>query len=117
MVIRIKENISVERIELTEEEWAVAAANKIPKVTVYKRLQRGWSLEDAITKPTRKTAAKRNKSGLFEGKGKGKARAFQMPAERDEELDAAIAASGLSQSEFCANIIAAELDRLQASTE
>ena len=50
---------------LTDEQLAIADKNGIPKVTIYKRLDRGWEVEKAITKPTRKVKNLKREDGLF----------------------------------------------------
>ena len=85
---------------LTDEQLAIADKNGIPKVTVYKRLDRGWDVEKAITKPTRKAGNTKRKDGLFADAGRAKARFFSLPQEWDDRLNDAIAESGLSENEW-----------------
>jgi hypothetical protein len=85
---------------LTDEQLAIAETNGIPKVTVYKRLDRGWDVEEAITKPTRKPGNVKRKDGLFVDAGRAKPRYFSLPVEWDEQLLDAIASSGMSESEW-----------------
>lgn len=85
---------------LTDEQLAIAEKNGIPKVTVYKRLDRGWDVEKAITKPTRKAGNTKRKDGLFVDAGRGESRFFSLPQEWDEKLKQAIADSGVSEKEW-----------------
>ena len=85
---------------LTEEQLAIAESYGIPKVTIYKRLNRGWDIEKAITKPTRKPGNVKRKDGLFVDAGRAKARYFSLPQEWDDELKQAIADSEMSDSEW-----------------
>lgn len=85
---------------LTEEQLAIAEDNGIPKVTVYKRLERGWDVEKAIAKPTRKVGNTKRKDGLFVDAGRAKARFFSLPQEWDDKLTEAIANSGMSENEW-----------------
>ncbi|MBE9169353.1 hypothetical protein IQ238_18105 [Pleurocapsales cyanobacterium LEGE 06147] len=95
------------------EKLAIAEENGIPTVTVYKRLQRGWDLEKAITKSTREVHRQRNDAGEFADSGKGQIWRFSMPAEWDSKLEKAIADSGLSQYDFLANVVINKLKRIK----
>jgi hypothetical protein len=95
---------------LTEEQLAIAEQNGIPKVTVYKRLDRGWDVEEAITKPTRKAGNTKRKDGLFVDAGRGESRFFSLPVEWDEKLARAIADSELSEREWIEQAI---IDKLK----
>lgn len=96
---------------LTEEQKAIAEENGIPLVTVYKRLDRDWDVEKAITKPTRKTGNRKRKDGLFVDTGRAKARFFSLPQEWDDKLTKAIADSDLSEAEWVERVI---IDKLKA---
>ncbi|MDY6901034.1 MAG: hypothetical protein SWZ49_23575 [Cyanobacteriota bacterium] len=96
---------------LTDEQKAIAEENGIPLVTVYKRLDRDWDVEKAITKPTRKPGNVKRKDGLFVDAGRAKARFFSLPVEWDEKLTQAIAESELSESEWIEQTI---IDKLKA---
>ena len=85
---------------LTEEQKAIAEKNDIPLVTVYKRLDRDWDIEKAITKPTRKIKNVKREDGLFVDAGRGERRQFSLPKEWDEELERAIAESQMGESEL-----------------
>lgn len=95
---------------LTSEQLAIAESNEIPKVTVYKRLDRGWDVEKAITKPTRKPKNVKREDGLFVDSGRGKRRYFSLPVKWEDDLKKAIADSGLSESEWIEQVI---IDRLK----
>ena len=90
---------------LTEEQLAIAEENEIPKVTVYKRLDRGWDVEKAITKPTRKVGNKKREDGLFVDAGRAKARFFSLPQEWDDKLTEVIAESGMSDSKWLEQLV------------
>ena len=94
---------------LTDEQLAIADKNGIPKVTVYKRLDRGWDVEEAISKPTRKAGNTKRKDGLFADAGRAKARFFSLPVEWDEKLAKAIADSELSEKEWIEQAIIEKL--------
>ena len=94
---------------LTDEQLAIAESNEIPKVTVYKRLDRGWDIEKAITKPTRKVGNTKRKDGLFVDAGRAKARFFSLPQEWDDKLKDAIAESGMSENEWLEKTIIEKL--------
>ncbi|MDJ0595849.1 MAG: hypothetical protein QNJ72_38685 [Pleurocapsa sp. MO_226.B13] len=96
---------------LTEEQKAIAEKNGIPLVTVYKRLDRDWDVEKAITQPTRKTGNRKRKDGLFVDTGRAKARFFSLPQEWDDKLTKAIANSDLSESEWIERVV---IDKLKA---
>ena len=98
---------------LPADKKEVARKNGIPHTTVYNRLRAGWSVEDAITKPSqkRKIRAKRNEDGVFESIGKGKGRAFTLDEEWETALEKAIADSGLSQSEWVEKVVIGKLKR------
>lgn len=85
---------------LTDEQLAIAENNGIPKVTVYKRLERGWDIEKAINKPTRKPGNTKRKDGVFVDAGRGERRHFSLPQEWDDELEKAIAEAKTSESEL-----------------
>jgi hypothetical protein len=85
---------------LTDEQLAIAENNGIPKVTVYKRLDRGWEIEEAITKPTRKVGNVKRQDGLFVDAGRGETKFFSLPVEWDEKLKDAISDSSMSEKEW-----------------
>ncbi|MGB5632009.1 MAG: hypothetical protein WBM44_28835 [Waterburya sp.] len=96
---------------LTDEQLAIAEKNGIPKVTVYKRLERGWDVSEAITKPTRKPGNIKRKDGLFVDAGRAKARFFSLPQEWDDKLKVALADSEMSEKEWLEQTI---IDRLKS---
>lgn len=95
------------------DKMAIAEKNGIPRTTLYNRIRAGWDVEDAISKPSKKIAGKkeRNEEGFFVGIGKGKPRGFTVKEEWDSVLDQAIADSGLTQSEWVEKIIVDKLKR------
>ncbi len=95
---------------LTDEQKAIAEKNGIPLVTVYKRLDRDWDIEEAITKPTRKLKNVKREDGLFVDAGRGETRYFSLPVEWDDKLKHAIAESELSESEWIEKAI---IDKLK----
>jgi hypothetical protein len=97
---------------LPPDRLAIAEKNGIPLTTVYKRLQRGWDVDKAITEPPRESKRKRDDEGQFIGVGKGKPRSFTLPKEWDEKLDKAISLSNLSPSECVAQLIVNELKKM-----
>lgn len=99
---------------LTDEQLAIADKNGIPKVTVYKRLDRGWDVEEAITKPTRKAGNVKRQDGLFVDAGRGETKFFSLPVEWDEKLQQAIADSKLSEREWIEQAI---IDRLKSKKQ
>ena len=101
---------------LTEEQLAIAKKNGIPKVTVYKRLERGWDLEKAITKPTRQPGNVQRKDGLFVDAGRAETRFFSLPQEWDEKLKQAIAESGISEKEWIENTIINKLKSIKKAS-
>ena len=93
-------------IVLTEESKAIATENGVPHSTVYARLKRGWDLEKAVTeKPRAFSYYGRDEHGSNIGKGLGKSRSIRFDQELDEAIDAAIAESGKTQSEFLADLV------------
>ena len=94
---------------LTDEQRAIAESNKIPKVTVYKRIKAGWDIEKAISKPTRKVKNAKRKDGLFVDAGRGETRFFSLPQEWDDKLVSAIADSGMSENEWLEQLVINEL--------
>jgi hypothetical protein len=94
---------------LSAADKDMAIANGVPLPTVYKRIDRGWSVADAISKPARSLPAnlKRDEVGEFvpDAVARGRGRSTRLPIELDPELDAAIEASGQSQSDFLAAIV------------
>jgi hypothetical protein len=97
---------------LTDEQLAIAEQNGIPKVTVYKRLDRGWEIEEAIAKPTRKAGNVKRKDGLFVDAGRGETKFFSLPVEWDEKLKSAIANSEMSEKEWIEQTI---IDKLKST--
>lgn len=97
---------------LTDEQLAIAEKNGIPKVTVYKRLDRGWEIEEAIVKPTRKAGNVKRKDGLFVDAGRGETKFFSLPVEWDEKLKGAIANSEMSEKEWIEQTI---IDKLKST--
>lgn len=102
---------------LTDEQLAIAEKNEIPKVTVYKRLDRGWDVEKAITQPTRKAGNTKRKDGLFVDAGRGESRFFSLPVEWDEKLVKAIADSGMSEKEWLEQTIIDKLKTKKKQTK
>ena len=98
------------------DKMAIAEKNGIPKTTVYKRVQAGWDLEKAISKPPRKSKRKRDSEGNFIGIGKAKPRSFTLPNEWDEKLELALSNTDLTQSEFVAKVIIKELKKMKLGT-
>lgn len=96
------------------EKMAIAQKNGIPRTTVYNRLRAGWDIEEAITKPSRKSNRKRDSEGNFIGIGKGKTRSFTLPNEWDDKLDLAVSNSNLNQSDFLASIVIKELKKMKS---
>lgn len=94
---------------LTDEQLTIAERNGIPKVTLYKRLNRGWDVEKAITQPTRKVGNTERKNGLFVDAGRGESRFFSLPQEWDEKLKQAIAESKMSEKEWIEQAIIEKL--------
>jgi hypothetical protein len=94
---------------LSAADKETAIANGIPLPTVYKRIDRGWSVADAITKPARSGSVERPRDDIGEFLPKaialGRGRSTRLPADLDQELDSLIEASGQSQSDFLAAII------------
>ncbi|MEG3440162.1 hypothetical protein V0288_23735 [Pannus brasiliensis CCIBt3594] len=94
---------------LSTLEKETAIANGVPLTTVYKRLGRGWDVADAITRPSRSLppGIERDDVGEFAPAPvvRGRGRSTRLPIELDPQLDAAIEASGKSQSDFIADIL------------
>lgn len=96
---------------ITDEQLAIAEQNGIPKVTVYKRLDRGWDIEEAISKPTRKAGNVKRQDGLFVDAGRGERRYFSLPVEWEKDFASAIANSEFSESEWIEQTI---IDKLKS---
>ena len=111
VVSYLSDNMLILSKLFTQERQAIADKNKIPRVTVYKRIKAGWNVEEAITKPTRKLGNKKRKDGLFVNAGRAKARFFSLPQEWDDELTKAIADSGMSENEWLEQMV---IDKLKA---
>lgn len=92
---------------LPKDKLAESIKNGIPYTTVYKRIQRGWSVDRAVSEPSIAKYGDRDRipTGEFKGNGRGRCRHFTYFREYDEELDKAITASGLSQSDFIAMLL------------
>lgn len=99
---------------LSENDKAIAKENGLSISTVYARLRSGWDKETAITqKPGANPFANldRDPNGeLVSRDPKGKTRSFQIPARYDVDLDAAIASSGISASDWFAQAAIAKLE-------
>jgi predicted transcriptional regulator len=98
------------------DKMAIAEKNGIPRTTLYNRIRAGWDIDEAISKPSSSVAKKkqRNEEGIFVGVGKGKTRGFSVKEEWEEELDKAIAESGLTQSEWVEQTVISKLKQLKA---
>jgi hypothetical protein len=100
---------------LTEDDKAIAKQNGLSMSTVYARLRSGWDKETAINqKPGSNPFANldRDPNGeLVSRDPKGKTRSFQLPARLDADLDAAIASSGISTSDWIAQAAIAKLEQ------
>jgi hypothetical protein len=107
------------KYDITDKDKETAENNQIPLSTVYARLKRGWEVDRAVTESPRPTASRdRNANGeILTDVPKGKGRFFQVPAEREEELDEAIAASGLSGAQWYADAILAQLDAVKKKSK
>ena len=94
---------------LNAADKETAIANGIPLATVYKRIDRGWSVGEAISKPARPVAVERPRDEVGEfvpgDKLLGRGRSLRLPADFDRELDLLIEASGQNQSDFLSDII------------
>lgn len=105
---------------VTEDDKAIAKQNGIAMSTVYARLRSGWDKEIAITqKPGANPFANldRDPNGeLVSRDPKGKTRSFQIPARYDGDLDAAIASSGISASDWFAQAAIAKLEAKKLPT-
>jgi hypothetical protein len=100
---------------VSPEKLEIAYQNGIPKVTVYKRLDRGWDIDRAITEPTRKVARERDEKGEFVSQGRGKPRTITLPEEWDEVFDEVIESSKISQSEWISELVVNKLKRVKKS--
>jgi hypothetical protein len=105
---------------LPNEYKEKAIANGINLATVYKRVQRGWDFERAVTeKPQHQHHPHMftypRKEGMLQpsDRPKGKKRAFTYYKDDDEQLDKAIAESGLTGSEFICNAVEEYLEKWQ----
>lgn len=102
---------------LSKEEAAIAVSNGLPLPTVYKRLQRGWEVERAITTPPKEVPGRplNRENGEFSSSDepKGKQRSIRLSAEWDEIADKAIADSGLTQSEWIGMAVVEYLKKQQ----
>lgn len=97
------------------EKLEIAEKNGIPKVTVYKRLDRGWDIHRAITEPTKKVARERDEKGEFISQGRGKPRTITLPEEWDEVFDEVVKSSQLNQSEWISELVVNKLKRMKKS--
>lgn len=100
---------------VSPEKLEIAEKNGIPKVTVYKRLDRGWDIHRAITEPTKKVARERDQKGEFISQGKGKSRTITLPEEWDEFFDEVVESSQLNQSEWISQLVVNKLKRMKKS--
>lgn len=102
---------------LTPEQIEIYKANGIPGSTVRHRIHIGWSVEDAITKPSTPTnTAPRGELGMYsthEKGEKGKQRGFRLPKSLESRFEQAIADSGLRQSELLVHIVSQWLETQQ----
>ena len=92
-------------ILLSEENKHRAKENGLSLQTVYGRLKRGWEVERAITEPPQSTNfhnLPRSPTGeVTRGEHKkGRLRSIRFWDYMDEEIDKAIAASGMNQSDW-----------------
>ena len=101
---------------LTDEQLAIAEKNGIPKVTVYKRLDRGWDVEKAITQPTRKPKNVKREDGVFVNAGRGERRYFSLPVEWEKDFERAIANSEMSESELIEYIVIDYLKKIKKAS-
>ena len=102
---------------LPEEYKQRAITNGISLQTVYQRIQRGWDLEEAVTKKPKSsyiTNVDRSETGELKSTGRpknDKVYAFTTYEDNQELLEKAIAQSGKPQSVFFADIIDSWLKR------
>ena len=90
---------------LDEEHKQKAIANNLSLQTVYARLKRGWDVERAVTEKPKQTTVHdlpRSETGelLPHELPKGKQRSIRLYKHMDDDIDEAIASSGMTQSDF-----------------
>jgi hypothetical protein len=97
------------------DKMAIADANGIPRTILYNRINNGWDIDEAISKPPRQKAVQlqRNEEGIFISAGKGKSRQFSLPIELDEKLDKASKKSGLAPSQWIEQVITNKLKGIE----
>lgn len=94
-------------IKLPDDYKKKALANKISLQTAYARIDRGWSLEDAVTVPPKKTKGSHLKNPRVKGmvtanpRPKGtRVYSFTIYQDLEDKLEQALANSELSNSDF-----------------
>ena len=100
------------KYDLTDNDLETIEKNGIPMSTVYARLKRGWDVDTAVTKPSRPVVIRdRNPDGeITTDTPKGKGRFFKLPATLDDDVDAAIEASGLSAAQWYVEAVELKLE-------
>ena len=86
-----------------------AIDNDISLITVYKRLERGWDLERAVTEKSKKIYdSKTNKRGEFESGDRPKStktHAFTNYEDNEELYQKALSYTGKNSSQFIADLV------------
>jgi hypothetical protein len=102
------------KYNFSEDDKAIAKENGLSISTVYARLRSGWDKQRAITEqPAKNSFSKlpRDSNGeLFTLDPKGKTRSYQLPIRIEPEFESAIAASGISASDWIAQAVSEKLE-------
>lgn len=96
---------------LTLKDKETARLNGIPISTAYRRIQTGMSVQEAITKPSRKVSiTTRKPNGDISTDRKKSPVSFSYYQDRMTELEEAVKNSGVTKSQFIASIVDQYLD-------
>jgi hypothetical protein len=96
-------------MKITKEQRQISEANGIPRSTLYRRLQKGWDVNEAITTPpdpTKQHLQERSESGQLIGRGLGdRIFCFRLPVKDQEKLETAIETQGVTVQEYLENVL------------
>ena len=104
-------------MKLTKEQWEIVDSKGIPRSTVYRRLKKGWDLNEAITTlpdPAKQNLQERSELGQLLGRGHGdRVFSFRLSTKDQEKLETAIETQGVTVQEYLENLVIKHLKQVK----
>jgi hypothetical protein len=89
----------------TRADIDLAIRNGVSCSTVYRRLHAGWTKEEAVSTPTRRTDTAKQKRSKLYGMKRGRSRRYRLPKDWEDTFAIAVAESGRNESDWVAEAI------------